>query len=105
MEKPRSPRSSSEYPERHYLSAEAAAGLRHARQRTGLSLRGAAEKAGISFGYLCQLEHGQRCPSLSVAYDLVSAFRIDAAVAGRLFAEAQRDKGRDCVWPREGRPE
>lgn len=85
---------------RHYLSAEVAAGLRSARLRLGLSYRAAAQRAGLQHGYLCELEHSNRCPSVTVARVLIDALRLDAAVAARLLQEARPDAGRDSPWHR-----
>lgn len=79
---------------RQRLSPAVGAGLRDARLTLGLSFRAAARRAGVSAGYLCQLEHGSRCPSVAVADALVDALRLDGATADRLFCEARPDAGR-----------
>lgn len=85
---------------RHYLSPDVAAGLRAARLGLGLSFRDAARRVGIGYGYLSELEHSHRCPSVTVAHALITALRLDEDLARQLLQEARPDAGRDCVWPR-----
>lgn len=61
---------------RHTLPPDLAAALRLARVVVGLRL--AARRAGVSPGYLCRLEHGERCPSVDVAHALIEALRLEA---------------------------
>jgi transcriptional regulator with XRE-family HTH domain len=89
--------------QRHYLSADVAAGLRSARRRLGLSFRDAAQRAGIGYGYLCELEHCNRCPSVDVARALIEALGLDADLARRLLEEARPDTGRNFTGDREQR--
>jgi len=84
---------------RHYLSASAAAELRNARRRQGLSLRALEARTGISFGYLGMLERGQRAPSVEVAQALVAGLRMAPDAAARLMAEAVPDAGRSWRAP------
>jgi transcriptional regulator with XRE-family HTH domain len=81
--------------DRHYLCADTAAGLRAARLRLGLSLRGAAALTSVSAGHLSKLEHGQRCPSADVAQALIDGLQLDSDLAARLLAEARYDAGRN----------
>jgi transcriptional regulator with XRE-family HTH domain len=83
--------------QRHYLSPEAAAGLQAARRRLGLSFREASERAGVSTGFLWNLEHGKRCPSIDMARCLIAAFDLDAVAAARLLDEARPDVGRSFI--------
>lgn len=58
--------------------------MRDARCAAGLGLRGAAERAGISAGHLCNLENGQRMPSVWVLESLALAFPIPAEVVAEI---------------------
>jgi len=84
---------------RHYLSASAAAELRNARRRQGLSLRALEARTGIAYGYLGMLERGQRAPSVEVARLLAPALRLEPDAAARLMAEAVPDAGRSWRAP------
>jgi transcriptional regulator with XRE-family HTH domain len=42
-----------------------------------MSYRQAAKRIGISHGYLCELEHGRRSPSVIVANAIMDVYRID----------------------------
>ena len=73
--------------------------LKAARARAALGLREAARQAGISSGYLADLERGDRCPSVPLTLELhrVLQFTDDevrllasAAVAGRGRAHPYR---------------
>lgn len=77
---------------RNVPPAELGPMLRSARVRAGLQMRDAARRAGISPGYLADLEHGRRCPSVAVAAELYRVLALtpdeiqtlaSAAVAGR----------------------
>jgi len=77
---------------RHVPAPEFGPMLRAARARAGLQMRDAARQAGISAGYLADLEHGRRCPSVAVAAELYrvlaltpeeTQFLASTAVAGR----------------------
>lgn len=48
--------------------------LRMLRKQEGLSLRQAAKLAGISFGYLCELEQGKHRISLDHAHALMELY-------------------------------
>lgn len=51
--------------------------LRASREKLGMSIREAAEEAGISSVYLGKLESGQaKNPSLAVAYELAQTYRV-----------------------------
>lgn len=56
--------------------------------------REAARKVGILPGYLCMLEHGDRCPSRAVAHDLIAALDLDPEVAAWLLEVARPNAGR-----------
>ena len=50
--------------------------LKVIRERNGLSLRALAEKAGMSYTYLCNVENGKADPSLSTLKRLAEALGI-----------------------------
>ncbi|MGW3846888.1 helix-turn-helix transcriptional regulator [Streptomyces fagopyri] len=72
--------------------------LRAARERAGLGLRQAGRLAGISGGYLANLEAGARCPSRSVAERLADLLLLDDEEREQLRAAAVTDAGRDSPW-------
>ncbi len=74
---------STTYGKRH-LPADIGRSLKLGRQRRGWSLRTAERRLGVSFGYLCHLENGNRVPS-SVFADLLST--ATALVRKRQSAE------------------
>jgi transcriptional regulator with XRE-family HTH domain len=63
--------------------------------RHGLSFRQAAQRIGIGYGYLSDLEHSKRCPSVSVARALIEGLDLDAELAARLLDQAVPVSGRD----------
>jgi transcriptional regulator with XRE-family HTH domain len=69
--------------------------IRTARMRAGLRGREGARLAGISPGFLCDLEVGRSCPSTSVARALAEAFKMTEAEREPLLAAAVSDAGRD----------
>lgn len=69
--------------------------LRRARKARGWTYRAAAKHIGIATGYLCELEHGRRCPSETVAGLLVSVLGLGGADAALVWSEAVPDVGRD----------
>jgi hypothetical protein len=62
-------------------------------------VRQAAHSLDISHGYLSELEHGRRCPSLVVACVLVERLALDPGVGARLLAVARPNAGRS--WREE----
>ena len=52
--------------------------IRHQRERSALSLRKLAERAGISNPYLSQIERGLRRPSAEILKSLARALSISA---------------------------
>lgn len=78
--------------------------LREARQRARLSVRAAAERAGISAGYLGNLEGGQRCPSRTVAARLTDALELDDRERAVVLAGSVADAGLDHPWRRSFGP-
>lgn len=78
--------------------------LRAARTRTGLSLRALGRRAGLSAGYLCMLESGQRCPSVSTASALADALGLDREEWAVLFDAAVHGAGRDYPGRAAKRP-
>ncbi|WP_406462316.1 helix-turn-helix domain-containing protein [Streptomyces sp. NBC_01622] len=69
--------------------------LRSARERAGLGLREAAREAGVSSGYLANLEAGTRSPSATVASRIADALSLDEAQRGQLLTAAVTDAGAD----------
>lgn len=69
--------------------------IRTARMRAGLRGREGARLAGISAGFLCDLEVGRSCPSVTVARMLAEAFTMTEDERDRLVAAAVSDAGRD----------
>lgn len=81
--------------QRHTLSRDAAVMLATARRRRGWSLRQAAARVGVAFGYVAMLEAGKRAPSRVVADHLVDAYQLDEADAALLRREAVSGVGYD----------
>ncbi|MEU6244822.1 helix-turn-helix transcriptional regulator [Streptomyces sp. NPDC047024] len=69
--------------------------LRGARQRSGLGLREVARQAGLSSGYVADLEAGRRCPSVTVAQRLVEVLGLVEGDRAQLLTAAVTDAGRD----------
>jgi transcriptional regulator with XRE-family HTH domain len=82
---------------RHLPPAGFGGVLRAARLARGWSYRVAADRIGISFGFLAELERGNRCPSESVAWLLVDRLGLSGGAAAAVCAAAVPDAGRD--WP------
>jgi transcriptional regulator with XRE-family HTH domain len=80
-------------PTRHYPPADWGPWLRSVRLELGLSLPQAARRAGISAGFLCQLEQSQRCPSWSTADMIRDAYGIGGDELDRLFSVAVVGRG------------
>lgn len=72
--------------------------LRAARERAGLGVREAARQAGLSGGYVCDLEAGRRCPSATVAARLAEVLTLDEQGRALLYGAAVTDAGRDGPW-------
>lgn len=72
---------------RRHLTDEAAAVLREARRRRGLTVRGAAALAGLSPGYLSRLENAQRAPREPAAVALIRAVSMPPDEAEQLLRE------------------
>ena len=66
------------------------------------SYRVAEKKTGVAAGHLCKLEHGLRCPSRSVAYDLAAAYEMDGPDLDQLLSVAVTAHGRDWIEPTSG---
>ena len=62
--------------QRHTLSGDAAVMLAAARKRHGWSLRQAAARVGVAFGYIAMLEVGKRAPSRTVADRPAAAYQL-----------------------------
>jgi transcriptional regulator with XRE-family HTH domain len=54
----------------------------------------AGNRTGVSFGYLCLLEHGKRVPSVVVAEALVETYGLTASEAALLRSVALEGVGR-----------
>lgn len=74
------------WPERGRLDQRTAQKLRAAREAAGLSLRQAARRTGISYGFLCQLEHGVRRPRAVTAEALIRAVPMEPGLVAELRA-------------------
>lgn len=69
--------------------------LRAARARAGLGLREAARMVGIAPSYLCELESGTRCPSVTVGTHLFQVLSLNEEEGRLLAASVVADRGRD----------
>lgn len=69
--------------------------LRAARERAGLGVRETARKAGLSSGYVADLEAGRRCPSVTVAQRVAEVLDLGEAERAQLLAAAVTAAGRD----------
>lgn len=78
--------------------------LRAARKRVGLGVRETARRAGLSAGYLVNLERGDRSPSRSVAQRLADTLDMDEAERAALLAGSVADAGRDHPWRQSFKP-
>ncbi|MCX5170567.1 helix-turn-helix domain-containing protein [Streptomyces antibioticus] len=78
--------------------------LRAARERAGLGVRETARQAGLSAGYLTNLEHGSRSPSRSTAQRLADTLGMDEDERARVLAVAVSDAGRDHPWRQSFKP-
>lgn len=87
------------HPGRHYPPDDFGPTLTAARRRAGLGLRQAAQRIGISPGYLSLLEHGHRSPSESVADMLVFCLDIPQYDEHTVRAAAIPGVGRDYRGP------
>lgn len=88
------------FPSRQTLSPKVAEVLRTALSVSQLSYRAAADRIGISHSYLHGLAHGTRCPSKTVARDLITALPFGTQDVAALLAEAAEGHGRDRRWVR-----
>lgn len=50
--------------------------IRQIRRQNNLSLRGLADRAGMSYTYLCNVENGKADPSLSTLQNLAKALGV-----------------------------
>lgn len=69
--------------------------IRTARMRAGFRGREGARLAGVSPGFLCDLEVGRSCPSVTMAQALADAFEMTDEERAHLLAAAVPDAGRD----------
>lgn len=79
---------------RHRLPANLAAALRAARLSQGLGLRQLERRAKISRGYLSDLEHGNRCPSVELARVLIETLDLGPDAMDQLLRVARPNVGR-----------
>jgi len=63
--------------------------LRGERKDRGLTLRSVAERAGVSEGFLSQVENSVKSPSLNTLMGICAALELDA---GRLINQAQNQE-------------
>lgn len=75
--------------ERHCLPPDVADILVEARARLGETLREAAAWVGISPGFLCDLEHAKRAPSIAVAVGLAFGLGLFPDEVEELLEHAQ----------------
>jgi transcriptional regulator with XRE-family HTH domain len=68
--------------------------LRSARTRRGLGQGEAGRLAGLSQGYLSNLERGQRSPSMAVAEALANVLQLSLPECQQLYGAAVTDAGR-----------
>jgi transcriptional regulator with XRE-family HTH domain len=64
--------------ERHRERTMLAAALRDRREAAGLSRREVADRSGLSYPYVSQLENGDREPSLDALSRLAAVFKVPA---------------------------
>lgn len=62
------------------------AAIRQVRKENGETIEGLAEKAGISWVYLSEVEHGKRNPTWDVIGSIATALGIEIADLARLAA-------------------
>lgn len=68
--------------------------LAAARARAGLGLRETARRAGLSPGYLANLEAGRRCPSAEAVAALARALPFTGEERAQVEAASVADAGR-----------
>lgn len=68
--------------------------LKMARERAGIGQREAARKAGISSGFMCELERGLKCPSVPVATELHRVLHLTEDEAQILASATVAGRGR-----------
>lgn len=69
--------------------------LKTARARAELGMREAARRVGIAPSYLCELESGTRCPSVTVGTQLFQVLGLNEEEGRVLAASVVADRGRD----------
>lgn len=74
-----------------------------ARRRRGLTVREAARNVGVTAGTIVHLEKARRAPSIVVAGDLITAYRLSPAEAAMLCTEAVEGAGKDSPYKRRAR--
>lgn len=72
--------------------------LRAARERAGLGVRETARRAGLSSGYVADLEANRRTPSRTVAEQLADVLTLSEGDRTLVLAAAVDDAGRDHPW-------
>jgi len=76
------------------LPPQVAASIRQCRLDAGLSLREAARRAGVSPGYLWDLENARRAPSLGTVLSLIRTLDFSEPQQDALLMSAVLDAGR-----------
>lgn len=82
------------YPPRQTLPPDLASVLWSARESSGLSNRGVAERAGIDPSYLSKLVRGSRAPSQVVAERLIDVLGLSEGEQEALRDAAVGDRGK-----------
>lgn len=90
--------------ERRMPPPELGSVLRAARERAGLGARETARRAGLSAGYVTNLEKGARRPSRSVALRLADVLDMGEGERAVMLAGSVADAGRDHPWRRSFKP-
>jgi ribosome-binding protein aMBF1 (putative translation factor) len=80
------------------LDPDVVAMLAGARADLGWSYTEAAWRTGVSRRMLAMLEAGQRVPSVVLAEDLITGYRLDDGAAALLRAAALPNVGRDSPY-------
>jgi transcriptional regulator with XRE-family HTH domain len=72
--------------------------LARARARADSEIGHLAARAGVSVGYIAELEAGQRVPSATVAARIAGALNLNAEERALLMSVATRPGGRTSPW-------
>jgi len=85
-------RTSTLTPRGQRLRANLGEGIRRARRDKGLKVRDVCYRAGVSLGYWCEIERGQKQASFDVLDRVCAALDVDMA---RLFSYMFKDDDYD----------